>query len=111
MKGIYSITNTITNEKYIGEARDVAKGWQQHIKQLELNSHHSYKLQESYNKYSITVFTFNVLEIIPVSNSEAKTINCIRGFTAPEPLWLTIAPVGSIVNNYLTLFYFFLTNI
>ena len=59
--GIYSITNTITNEKYIGEARDVAKRWQQHIKQLELNSHHSYKLQESYNKYGITVFTFNVL--------------------------------------------------
>lgn len=73
--GIYSITNTITNEKYIGEARDVAKRWQQHIKKLELNSHHNYKLQESYNKYGITVFTFNVLEIIPVSNSEAKNYN------------------------------------
>lgn len=70
--GIYSITNTITGEMYIGQSLSIHKRWNNHLEQLELNSHHSDKLQESYNKYGISAFGFKVLELMPISHCQIK---------------------------------------
>lgn len=47
MIGIYSITNIMTNEVYIGESLDIDKRIQNHLKDLKSGNHHNYKLQQS----------------------------------------------------------------
>ena len=63
MVGIYKITNKINNKVYIGKSKNISRRWHEHIKSLELGLHHSYKLQEDWNKYGVINFTFEVIEI------------------------------------------------
>ena len=63
MVGIYKITNKINNKVYIGKSKNISRRWHEHIKSWELGLHHSYKLQEDWNKYGVVNFTFEVIEI------------------------------------------------
>ena len=60
--GIYSITNWLTGERYIGESMDIEERWCIHKQQLNANKHHNYKLQNAWNKYGEETFDFEVLE-------------------------------------------------
>lgn len=66
MIGIYSITNIMTNEVYIGESLDIDKRIQNHLKDLKSGNHHNYKLQQSWNEWTEEwgddVFIFDVIE-------------------------------------------------
>lgn len=62
MIGIYSITNIMTGQVYIGESTDIEKRWEQHIESLNNNAHHNYKLQQSWNEWGEKAFDFNVVE-------------------------------------------------
>lgn len=65
--GVYLITNNINNKVYVGQTgrKDGFIGrWKQHIKNLNKNKHHSYHLQQSWNKYGKDNFEFSILEII-----------------------------------------------
>lgn len=64
MRGIYKITNTTNNRIYIGSSKNVEYRFVQHLSQLMANTHHSYKLQSDFNKYGISAFSFNILEIV-----------------------------------------------
>lgn len=59
--GIYKILNIITNKCYIGSALHIKKRWEQHVYSLNQNTHHSGRLQNSWNKYGENVFKFIVL--------------------------------------------------
>lgn len=60
--GIYSITNTITGEMYIGQTiRDFEVRWNQHKKTLNGNYHDNEHLQRSWNKYGEAAFEFKVI--------------------------------------------------
>lgn len=62
MAFIYSIYNTITQKRYIGETLCLDDRWQRHLWDLQHNKHHSHKLQASFNKYGVDAFVFTTLE-------------------------------------------------
>ncbi|TPF17966.1 GIY-YIG nuclease family protein [Priestia megaterium] len=64
MMGIYQIVNVKNGKKYIGSSNNITIRWEQHLNNLKYNTHHSYKLQEEWNKSSINDFHFSILEIV-----------------------------------------------
>jgi group I intron endonuclease len=62
--GIYAITNTVNGKKYIGSAVNIKIRWTKHRVELKSQSHHSRKLQNSWNKHGAKVFEFSVLEYV-----------------------------------------------
>ena len=62
MIGIYAIRNTKNNKMYIGESIDIEQRWKVHQEDLDNGTHHSYKLQEDYDKSKSKEFRFFVLE-------------------------------------------------
>lgn len=50
--GVYKISFSNTDKVYIGSSKDIDKRIKQHKAMLEADCHHSYKLQEYYNKHS-----------------------------------------------------------
>lgn len=63
--GIYKITNIVTNDCYIGSALNLKKRISKHFSDLKLNKHFATYLQNSYNKYGIENFQFEVLARCP----------------------------------------------
>ena len=63
--GIYRILNTVTNKFYLGSAVNFKLRFRRHIYELKNSKHHSPYLQNSFNKYGIDAFKFEVLEVIP----------------------------------------------
>jgi len=59
--GIYKIINLINDKIYIGSAVDLNKRCYQHFYNLKNNTHHSNYLQNSYNKYGIENFKFEII--------------------------------------------------
>lgn len=62
--GIYQIRNLINNKIYIGSSRNLSQREKAHFRQLELNKHHSIKLQRAYNKYGKNNFKFEIIELV-----------------------------------------------
>lgn len=59
---IYSIKNIKNSKIYIGSAIDYHRRKRVHLNLLKKGSHHSIKLQNSFDKYGIDNFQFNILE-------------------------------------------------
>lgn len=62
--GIYKITNTVNQKIYIGSATKLLSRKSEHFHYLKNNKHHSRKLQNSFNKYGIDNFCFDIIEYI-----------------------------------------------
>lgn len=60
--GIYFIQNKINNKYYIGSSNNVRLRLSNHKSKLRNNTHHSYKLQRSFNKHGFDNFEFGVIE-------------------------------------------------
>ena len=66
--GVYKLTNTVTEEVYVGQARDVCERWKEHCKAgLEVSPAPANKLYKSIIRYGLNNFTFEVLEECDVS--------------------------------------------
>jgi hypothetical protein len=63
--GIYAITNIMTQEQYIGSARDIPLRLQQHRALLLRGNHHARKLQAAWNRDGAAAFRFEILERVP----------------------------------------------
>lgn len=61
--GIYKITNKANNKFYIGKSFNLANRLKDHIKALQKNKHHNYKLQHDFNIHNIKNFKFEILEL------------------------------------------------
>lgn len=59
--GIYSITNTINNKRYIGYSIDIERRWKTHKRDLKNNKHENDHLQRAYNLYG-DIFNYEVIE-------------------------------------------------
>lgn len=62
--GVYSITCTINDRKYIGSSVNCYKRREEHRFHLRHNTHHSKLLQEDYNLYGEDKFIFEIVEKI-----------------------------------------------
>lgn len=59
---VYKITNIINNKSYIGVDSYFPKRLKQHKSNLDKNIHKNKHLQNSYNKYGLENFTFDLLK-------------------------------------------------
>lgn len=64
IKGIYKIENKVNGKVYIGESLDIERRWNEHREDLDNNKHHSFKLQNDWNKYGEDNFKFEVIKEI-----------------------------------------------
>ena len=66
MKGIYKITNLITNKIYIGKTNDSERRWKDHQRLAFTKGHKEYNkaLYQSMRKYGIENFIFELIEEI-----------------------------------------------
>jgi len=62
LSGIYAIINIYNDKCYIGSAIKLKRRWQDHLKHLKSNKHHSILLQRAFNKHWINPFLFIVIE-------------------------------------------------
>lgn len=73
--GIYKITNKITNQSYIGQSIFIERRWKEHM------THKGSKdLEEDFDKYGITNFTFEILEICEEKELNEKEIYWIKQY-------------------------------
>lgn len=70
--GVYKIQNTINGKSYIGSSKRIEKRYGEHRSLLRNNKHHSKILQGAWNKYGEGSFLFDIIEICPVDQLEAR---------------------------------------
>lgn len=86
--GVYTITNIITKELYVGSTkRSFRKRKYEHKNMLNQNKHYNVYLQRSYNKYGKKNFLFEILE-------EYEPEFCL----AMEYYWVTL--LNTVKNGY-----------
>jgi len=78
--GVYGILNTITGKWYIGSSILLSKRMGVHLRDLRKGTHHSTKLQRSYNKHGETAFEFRVLLTCSKDQVEFFENRAIKGF-------------------------------
>lgn len=61
--GIYSITNTLNGDSYIGSAVNLRQRWFNHRSRLVSNIHENEHLQRAWKKYSEDNFIFETVEL------------------------------------------------
>lgn len=62
MAYVYTITNKINNNQYIGSTNDYKRRWYKHLWSLKTGQHHSNALQRAWDKYGEDNFEFSILE-------------------------------------------------
>lgn len=78
--GIYCITNTANNKKYIGQSINVNKRLYDHKYNLRKGRHSNKHLQSSYNKYGVQNFKFEVLKECSVDELDDLEKEFIKKF-------------------------------
>lgn len=79
MIGIYSITNRLTGEIYIGCSINIQERWNNHRSNLKKNRHENKHLQAVYNKYG-DVFDYSIIEECSIENLHEREIFYIQKF-------------------------------
>jgi len=111
VSGVYCIENRLSNKKYVGLSIDVYKRWKTHIRDLNKNKHHSYKLQ---NEWDCDNFIFYILEECVQSDLEKLEIKYIKkldtynngynnttgGYTYPKLLETHILDTNNSIKNH-----------
>jgi group I intron endonuclease len=64
MRGIYSITNVVTNTIYYGQSIDINRRLTDHAYLLRKNEERNKHLQHSWNKYGKEAFEFKPIEVV-----------------------------------------------
>lgn len=70
--GIYRIFNAIDGRIYIGSTNNFAKRKREHFSALKNGTHKNQFLQRAFNKYGLSVFSFEIIEICSVDNLIAR---------------------------------------
>jgi group I intron endonuclease len=74
--GVYMIRNTATDERYVGQAKDIALRWAKHRYALNKGIHRSKYLQRSWDKHGESVFEFAALEMLSFPLDKAALTAC-----------------------------------
>lgn len=78
MVGIYRITNTVNGKCYVGQSINIEKRLRQHKKGIDSNEH----LQNSFKKYGMDKFEFEVIEECAISELNNRERYWIAHFKA-----------------------------
>lgn len=62
--GIYLVTNTINNKRYVGSSSDICGRWQDHRLLADKGQHANRHFQAAWDKYGENAFRFEVLEVV-----------------------------------------------
>lgn len=61
---IYEIVNVINGKRYIGQTvQQATRRWTEHRYRLSVGTHDNAHLQNAWNKYGKTAFTFNIIDV------------------------------------------------
>jgi len=96
--GIYKIVNAINGSCYIGQSQRVKKRIKEHFRLLNLNTHTNKKLQNAFNKYGESAFSWE-LEVECENTSELDQLEeCfLQGeATFAEPMIYNIANYAKV---------------
>lgn len=84
MIGIYRIINCKNKKCYVGSSINIEARWKQHIWLLKNKIHHSRGLQNAWNKYGKSEFSFEILEELENSSKlqekEQKWIDRLNSY-------------------------------
>ena len=72
MIGIYKITNTINNQCYIGQSKDIQARWSKHLSAYKTSP--EWKLYRAFKKYGISNFSFEIIEECKIEELNEKEI-------------------------------------
>ena len=73
ISAVYKITNTVTNDFYIGSSKDVKKRWRDHKCPSRWNDNPNNPLYQDMKKYGVDKFEFQILaEVEESSLKEAE---------------------------------------
>lgn len=101
MIGIYKITNTINNKCYIGQSIDVERRMNKHKIDLLNNKHGNEHMQNSFNKYGIDNFKFELLIECKAEELDEFEIKYIKEYNSTNRnLGYNISSGGSNGNNF-----------
>lgn len=90
--GIYCITCTKTQKKYVGSSIDILVRWNDHLIKLLLNSHTNKELQIDFNKYGFCQFNMSILHIVNSSITKDELL-CL------EQTYIESVPINLTYNN------------
>ena len=62
ISGVYRITNTVTNDFYIGSSKDVKRRWVEHKSPSSLKRFPNNQMYIDFQKYGLDKFAFEILE-------------------------------------------------
>ena len=66
ISGIYKITNTVTNDFYIGSSKDVKHRWITHKSPSRWNKHPNNSMYQDMQKYGLNNFEFQILAEVEI---------------------------------------------
>ena len=81
ISAVYKITNTVTNDFYIGSSKDVKRRWREHKRPSVWNRYPNKQLYHDMRKYSVEKFEFDILcEVEPdkLKEKEQKFIETLK---------------------------------
>jgi group I intron endonuclease len=76
--GIYTITNKVTGDFYVGSAHNFSARWKLHNTNLRAGKHHSRRLQNSWDKHGVDAFAFTVVVVCAKADVLMYEDLCIR---------------------------------
>lgn len=81
ISGVYKITNTITNDSYIGSSKNIKQRWAHHKCPSEWKKHPNSSLYKDIMKYSVDKFDFQILANVEpdqLKESEQQFIEMLK---------------------------------
>lgn len=101
VSGIYALECVTTGERYIGSAVNIARRWERHRYALKKQQHHSWKLQQAWNKHGAEAFRFVVLEEVSekadlLSAEQQHIDNSLRQNKLLNVLVVAGSPLGTV---------------
>jgi hypothetical protein len=87
VSGIYSINCSENNKTYIGKSRNLGNRIGAHLFKLHNGDHANRALQQDYNRFGFSKFSFSILEFVDREN-----------LTSRESFWIQSYKKGSLYN-------------
>jgi len=100
--GIYKIINNVNNKLYIGSSINIKSRFSKHKSLLKNNKHDNDYLQNSFNKYGMDNFSFEIIEFCEISELIEKENYYINFYKSNDlNLGYNLATVNEFRrNNY-----------